>query len=293
MMNLYKPKLKKRVDGSSPKLNKIYGEIESCLQMYPNDTFHFFSDNKGNVRNVVWKLFLLKNDCEFNLEKFKSEINENELYLELKRLNSYGLNLEYVVFNDSLDWNKNPHTIYVITCRILDKKIIYNLSLFTISEFQKLLFKYQKTSMIMNKPLTYSKTELEGYLADQCQRKNKPINKCIFPGDVDFMIVSKDKIKALIEFKKHSLSSPLIEESYRKYWFKDKKKYHGIAAMTRKLKLNYFYNIIYPTKVDIDKIKIEKIKSNGFFDSFSILKFKNKKELEDLLENYFKTELHD
>ena len=53
-----------------------------------------------------------------------------------------------------------------------------------------------------------------------------------------------------------------IDQSYKAYWSRDKKKYNGLALLSNKLGLNSFYNIIYSTNErEKKKLKIEQISS--------------------------------
>lgn len=293
--NIFKqPVLQNRENGSLPKTNTLIGDIENVFEIFDCDSFHFFSkrDENKNVYAlpIVWKVLLLKNnDYTLNIEKeLLYYVGEEQLIKDLKIYNSYNLKLEYIIFYDDVNWKETNQNIYAVSVSYKQNELSFDTKLYTKQEFEKYLFEINEESMVMKKPLIYSQTKLERYLSEECQFEKRPVNRAFFPGDIDCLIKKEDKFLYLIEFKKHSIDGSIEEESYKKYWGRDIKKYSAINAMSKKLGLNCFYNFIYSTKQDLNKIKIEIIDNNLKLIDSIVFAFKDKKDLEEILQSIFK-----
>lgn len=280
------PKLKKRTDGSMPKTNSIVRRIESIFDDFDNVSFYFFTDRNGDVKDIVWKTIIIDSDDEKDLiEKLTSFVGEEKLREEIQLLQTYSINLQYILFDDNNKWKERQGTIFVAsfdihTCEF-DK--IERLSL---GDFEKLLLTIQGGPMVMNKPLIYSTSSLEGYLSDMCQKELNPVNRAIFPGDVDVVIYNENKVEYLIELKKHTIYGPISDQTFTKYWYKDMKKYRGLASLSRKFNLSFFINFIYSTSQDHNKIKLEKIGTDLKLIENRIITFKDEQDLKRKIKEY-------
>lgn len=289
-----KPVLINRENGSMPKTNFLLGDIDSVFDTFDTDSFHFFTkqhDKNGNYFiPLIWKVLLLKNN-NYKIKVAKELINyigKDKLLREISIYNNYSLNLQYIIFYDNVDWHTVNQKIFVVSFKNKKNKIKSKVKLLTKTEFEKYLFSIQNESMVMNKPLIYSTTNLERYLSDMCQRELCPQKRAIFPGDVDCLIYKENKVRYLIEFKKHTIKGKIENQSFKKYWDKDKKKYTALASLAKYFHLNYFINLIYSTFDDINKIKLEIISSNLKLLKTKIISFITKDELINLLKDIFK-----
>ena len=291
-MILYEPYLKKRIDKSKPQQNIVLGDPYDLFSNFENRvSFHFFTvDNQ--IKPFAWKTLI--SDSDINITSLKKEIlayvNIKDLISDYSYLNKFGIELQYVVFNDNRNWTIENGSIYLVSFDITsDESIEFSFREFDKVSFQKFLREIQGQDMIMNKPLIYSTTELEGYFADMCQRNLNPVGKAIFPGDVDLVIYNNNKTLSIIEFKKHTKygEGRIGDQSFLKYWFKDKKKYSGIALLTKKLNRDFFYNVIYSTKDnELNKIKIEKISSDLKLLTQKLFTCNNREEAILLVQKY-------
>lgn len=208
-MILYEPYLKKRVDKSKPQQNTFLGDpFDLFIECKNRLSFHFFTV-ENEVRPYAWKTLI--SDVDIDISMLKKEIlsyvNIENLKSDFLYLNNFGIELQYVVFNDNKNWHLEENTIFLVSFKMDDTDDIINFSIreFDKKSFQTYLREIQGQDMIMNKPLIYSTTELEGYLADMCQSKMNPVGKAIFPGDVDLVLYTKNKTLNIIEFKKHTI----------------------------------------------------------------------------------------
>lgn len=290
-MKLYKPTLKRRSDGSQPKKNNIFGDFENLFDSYEDKlSFHFFSDQDGLKHKKAWKILLNETD-NFDKKNVSAAIIEvegrNLIESNVRFLSSKDIELEYIIFKDNLDWTTHNGLIYKIKFYLQNDIIMYQVRSFSRDGFRKYLFELQGESMVMNKKLLYSNTELEGYLSDLCYRNNPQPNTAIFPGDIDLLIYDELRSLYVLEFKKHNIKGPIEEQSFLKYIYNDRKKYMGIASVAIEFGHDFFYNIIYSTNQDLNKIKIEKIDVNLNLLSDQIFEFNTKKELESIFNKIF------
>lgn len=292
-MRFFEPVLKKRSDGSQPQTNAFLGDPYNLFESNNALNFHFFTSN-GNVASIAWKVLLMDHntiDPSIVINGIQEHEGIERLFTYLQYLNNYGIQLEYIVFKDENDWHNGTNAIHKVSVSLIDERIVFTSDIYNISSFHALLFEIQGTSMIMNKPLIYSTTELEGYLADMCQRTLSPIDRVIFPGDVDLILFQNEETFACVEFKKHTRSGVgiLRNQSFMNYMRYDYKKYNGIAALTSRLNLTYFYNIIYSTRPDeLDLVKIEKISTSLTLIDSLVMRFESREELRDMLLDYMR-----
>jgi hypothetical protein len=287
---LKKPELKHRDTKSKPKINSVIGDPFDINSKYFKTSFNFFT-NGNVVKDKVWDI-LIADTPNINQTLVFNEIlsiyGKQCLFENLKFLNKYGMVFEIILFFDSLTDLQKGSPIYIVELSLNKSNIVHKISQKSLIEFEDYVFLIQGAPSIMNKPLIYSRTELEGYLSDICQRGNNAINKSIFPGDVDLVLYDKNlDIKNVFEFKKHTDSGQGIieDQSFLKYINLDIKKYTAIAILAQKLNKDYFYNIIYSTREkELNKIKIEKISNKLALISSEIKIFKNKDEFKVIIE---------
>lgn len=259
-----------------PAINPFFGNIEDLFSNNYNKTStHFFTVNDC-LKDQIWKKYVTNKPANISqLKEYFKQHNLIEYFKnEISFFNSYGLNFKLIIFYDEINWQIENTNIYIVNFYQEISEYKYEIDIYDKLTFQEHLRDIQGEDMIMNKPLTYSTTELEGYLSDMCQRSKKPVGRAIFPGDVDLILYDYNEAKLLVEFKKHTPYGNIEfdKQSYKQYWYKDKKKYTGLSVLSKSLDLAHFYNVIYSTnKNEFNKIKIEKINSTNLdlTDSFS------------------------
>lgn len=292
-MILYEPYLKKRTDKSKPQNNIFLGDpIDLFMNWDHRLSFHFFTvDNE--VKPYAWKTLISDIDIDQSILKTEvlAYVNIENLISDYNYLMNHGIELQYVVFNDSKNWHIQNGVIYLVSFKLDNEKssIYFSIQEFDKFSFQKHLRDIQGQDMIMNKPLIYSTTELEGYFADMCQSRLNPIGRAIFPGDVDLVLYSNNQTIDVIEFKKHTMfgEGKIEDQSFSKYWYKDKKKYTGLSILTKKLNKDFFYNFIYSTKNnELNKVKIEKISTELRLLDQRVVTFENKQEAFIFIKNF-------
>lgn len=251
----------------------------------------FFSDESGLKHKKAWKILLNEFD-EFDEMRIATEIirieTRENVESNIHFLNEHGIELEYIIFHDEVNWKIEDGVIYKLKFKVVDNNIRYSIRKFSKDGFKKYLFELQGESMIMNKRLIYSNTELEGYLADLCYKSNPESETAIFPGDLDLIIYDQLKSLYVLEFKKHTIHGPINEQSFMKYIYNDRKKYQGIASAAKEFGHDHFYNIIYSTNVDDNKIKIEKIDTDLEIIGQTTFEFTSKEDLQNKFKLIFK-----
>ncbi len=150
------------------------------------------------MHKKAWKILLNEFD-EFDEKRISTEIirieTRGNVESNIHFLNKHGIELEYIIFHDKVNWKIEDGVIYKLKFKVVDNNIRYSIRKFSKDVFKKYLFELQGESMIMNKRLIYSNTELEGYLADLCYKSNPESETAIFPGDLDLIIY--DQLKSL------------------------------------------------------------------------------------------------
>lgn len=113
---------------------------------------------------------------------------------------------------------------------------------------------------IGNKGLYYANTTLECFLSK---------TDAAWPGDVDMVLINDDmKPLAIIEFKKHTLDTPLGNQTLAQYYPNpDRRKYDRIAHLSAALSGTIGHNIpivvvFYPTRDNETEIRLELIGGN-------------------------------
>lgn len=94
----------------------------------------------------------------------------------------------------------------------------------------------------------------------------------LYPGDADLLLLNEDnKAVCILEFKKHTLSSPISEQCFTNYYPRpDGRKYKRLALLRDYLasKSNsriLFFVLYYPTQTYIEQQwKLEIIEGNAF-----------------------------
>lgn len=269
-MILSEPKLLKRSDKSEPKKNRILGEIEQYFTS-PNKTCVHFG-RSGDKFSVIK---LLISDSAINdavepqtvANALLSLYPNREFVKDFTFFAKHNVEYEIIIIDDTCNWRTENNKLLRMTFKksFDDYEVtIKTIEIIAQKDFQQYLvskFRVNKTA----KPLNYATSELEGYLSDVSSVYGVDRNDVtLFPGDVDLLCYSDDyALSNVFEFKKHTSSGygELKDQSFMKYIARDAKKYRGIAEFCKSLGKNYFYNVIYSTRIGEEKIiKLEKVK---------------------------------
>lgn len=228
-------------------------------------SFDFFVDWSNNppvLMPTIWiKRILLNNHSYQDIINDIENVIQKEFTEEyLERLTSfsirYKLSVQLVIFQDDYDWSNEESNILLVTLERNDpKKIDYKHSLYTIANFKK---EIQTNSggpvQVGAKGLIYGTSRLECYLSTTTSA---------YPGDVDLILLdSQNDVKAILEFKKHTLAGPITGQKLSNYYNgPDKRKYDRIAILRdhfdpdlTKIPIIIVY---YPTQESIKNLKVE------------------------------------
>ncbi len=267
-MILSEPKLKKRSDKSLPYENKLFENPLNFFNNYRKSSVHFgFHNNLSTAIKLLVSdepISNLKN--YFSLIQSLNELYPNQSYLqEFNFYKRHGINFEFLIIYDQVEWKSENNYVLSIDFGSSASSfydLVKSIKLIHQKDYQKrlvYLFGINRT----NKPLIYSTTEFEGYLSDISIKTCNRNDITLFPGDVDLLTFDQNyNVIGLYEFKKHTKfgDGQIENQSFKKYIHQDRKKYQGLALLAQQLNKNFFYNLIYSTKIgEESKLKVEKI----------------------------------
>jgi len=160
----------------------------------------------------------------------------------------YSLNLKIMMFPESPNWSTTP-------------KPIVNLDLIRetaeIVELTDVMISIRNLSggpvRIGQKGLNYGTSSLECYLSR---------TDALWPGDADAVLTdSPSAVKAIIEYKKHNLATPISAQKLSNYYPRpDLRKYMRLAMLRDYLDSGAPLLIVYyPTRPECREIKIERV----------------------------------
>ncbi|MET3321038.1 UNVERIFIED_ORG: hypothetical protein ABIC97_004139 [Peribacillus simplex] len=225
-------------------------------------TVDFFVDWSNNtlsnelwVKRVVFEEILESTSNEVIQELIYSCDSEQfvkDLANLAKLTNS---SLKYKLFRESTNWEtlkENSEPILSVDINDVGKVVnVERVKLETLKEQIRMLS--GGPAWVGKKGLTYSTTKLEYVLS---------MTDSAWPGDVDFILLNNEKKPiAILEFKKHTLSSKIEAHKFEKYYyekFSDRKKYNRLAILRDYLKVPLLV-LYYPTRKELDYIIIEEV----------------------------------
>lgn len=223
-------------------------------------SFDFFVNwNNNTISNEFWVKRIVK--TEYNPWPIIDKgILQQEIYdcdgIEYVRVLSrfaskYNAILKYQLFKESNSWNDDIPIVSVVFNNNGEVSHVKNKRISDLKEDIKLLS--GGPISIGKKGLIYSTSTLEGYLSR---------TDAAWPGDADLIILDKSLSPvALIEYKKHTLDTPIKDQQLSNYYpYPDKRKYDRLAILRSFLGIGtQFINIYYPTNPIFESIKFEKI----------------------------------
>lgn len=176
----------------------------------------------------------------------------DDLYAIHDFAHSYGLLAFYRIFRDSVDWASVPEAI--LRAEITDTGLGH-LKLQSLQEVMDAIRLLSGGPVTMGyKGLMYGTSTLECYLSG---------TNALWPGDVDSVLWNPltKKAVAILEFKKHTLSSPIGDQCLSNYYPRpDGRKYNRLALLRNRLGKHIPLIIVYyPTDTRHDTIKLERV----------------------------------
>ncbi len=231
-------------------------------------SFDFFIDWRTRaVSNEIWiKRIISANTQKRNvkmrfiqeqLDRLEGEeFRKNLVYFACR----YGLTPQLLLWRESDDWNNEPNKILKLS---FDDKA--NLSGYQLLDLKQLKTEIKCLSggpiQLGSKGLFYGTSSLECYLSN---------TDALWPGDVDQIWINESHDPVMIlEFKKHTLFSPIDEQTLSNYYPRpDKRKYDRLVLLQKYLQRIKkekipLVNLYFSTREAFNKVKVELIESEG------------------------------
>lgn len=276
---LTKPFLAKCCDRNSlPKLHPTSGSPEDwfsneilATHNLSGISFDFFVNwhlNPPSITPIIWVKRILSPDYNYqkvieNVDNtFVKEFGEKQLKVFESFAKNNHLKIQFIIFNDELDWSNADSDILVIDFKIVDNgQFIFGHSLITIDEFKNKIRNYSGGPVqIGAKGLIYGTSNLECYLSG---------TNSLYPGDADLILLDeKSRPICILEFKKHTLNTSILSQQLSNYYPKpDGRKYDRLAILKNYLS-DYnanipILNIYYPTRNHCKEGRLELLKGNA------------------------------
>lgn len=167
----------------------------------------------------------------------------------------YGFNARYLIFQEAVDWQRAPEPLLVAN---LVNGVFSKLAYRDLGRVMDAIRRFSGGPVrIGEKGLTYGTSELECHLSK---------TDALWPGDADCVLWCgrQHQALALLEFKKHNMSSPLADENIQKYMRADWRKWQRLGLLRDRLEVPLFC-VYYSTDCREEWIKVERLV--GRFDS--------------------------
>lgn len=239
---LTKPYLAKCSDRTSmPKEHPTSGSPEdwfsnSVLQRHGliGLTFDFFVDwskNPSSLKPVVWVKRSLSSPHTYN--RLIEDLHKN-LVMEfgigfLTRLASFASNyqllVQFVIYRDDFNWGDETSEILLVNLLNSNNKILFDNRIISVRQLKDLIKQNSGGPIrVGSKGLIYGTSRLECFLSK---------TDSLYPGDADLVIIdAENKPKAILEFKKHTLQSPILNQALSNYYpYPDGRKYDRLAIL--------------------------------------------------------------
>ena len=173
----------------------------------------------------------------------------------------YGMSCHYFLFQESSDWKNSPSPIVAVSFGegglVTDVQKV---------ELPFLMERIQTHAggkvFVGRKGLGLGSSTLECYLANAR-------TGAAWPGDADLVLVDSNSTPhAIIEFKKHTLETPISGQKLSNYykrganWSPDGRKYNRLAMLRDYLSGNAplpFIVVYFPTSTSINQVQLERV----------------------------------
>lgn len=195
-------------------------------------TFDFFVDWAINqISPYVWikRILLPTYTYDEFIGKLDSEMEKEFGKDYLCRLGrfatEYDMQIQFIVFHDELDWSNDRNELLIVSLSFKEGCYSFSPQKYSLSGFKELIKSHSGGPVsIGSKGLIYGTSRLECSLSK---------TDSLYPGDADLLLLNEDnKAVCILEFKKHTLSSPISEQCFTNYYPRpDGRKYKRLALL--------------------------------------------------------------
>ncbi len=210
---------------------------------------------KRVLKNGITYSDVSKNIKDVLLAEFGNQYLERLLHFGWQ----YQLTVQFLVYNDHLDWNNSTSSVLLITAHSDEiKQHSFSTKEINIAELKALIQQHSGGKVKVGaKGLTFGTSCLECFLSK---------TESLYPGDVDLLLLNDYNFPiAILEFKKHTLVSSIDNQQLSTYYpTPDARKYDRLAILrdyllsfnAAKSKLPVI-NIYYPTNNGFEEGRME------------------------------------
>ncbi|WP_242929025.1 hypothetical protein [Pontibacter vulgaris] len=234
-------------------------------------TFDFFVDwntTPNRITPSIWIKRILNQDYTYSqlIEDLEvqliNEFGQNYLERVISFAQSNHLDAQILIYRDDSDWSDELSKILVVyPSKNKGGQIVLHHSLINIKQLKDRIKVYSGGAVqIGAKGLIYGTSKLECYLSS---------TDSLYPGDVDSIILDdSNEPVALLEYKKHTLDSPISDQNIAKYYPNpDARKYNRLAILKEYLSNIKGHDIpiiviYYPTNPKFITGKLELLKGS-------------------------------
>ena len=230
------------------------------------DFFVNWNSSPPSLTPVIWIKKILKPPHTYqklaeNLPLvLAQEMGEPSIRLLLSFTKAYSLELQLLIFRDDQDWADANSSVLLCTMEEAGDTFSVDSEEIPIDVLQQLIRLHSGGAVkIGQKGLFYGTSSLECFLST---------TDSLYPGDIDLLVLdSTGKPAAILEYKKHTLSTPIGEQKISNYYPRpDGRKYNRLFVLqdylaSRSQQTNIpFFIIYYPTAPAATEGRIELIK---------------------------------
>lgn len=230
-------------------------------------SFDFFVNwEKLSISNELWIKRIVRNEVkpwpvmqsDTILKSIYQCDGEDAVRTLCKFAHNYNFSCHYFLFKESQDWALHPSPI--VEVRLDEIGSVQDLQNITIPELKSRIKQLSGGQVFVGKKgLFWGLTSLECFLSK---------TDAAWPSDADLVLVNSNlETFAIIEFKKHTLNTPIEKQALSNYYpYPDGRKYNRLAILKSYFGMGSTDPIIiiyYPTRQDVDTVKIEHIEGQA------------------------------
>ena len=244
------------------------------------DFFVNWSSYPNSLSPIIWIKRVLSPDYKYrNIIKNLNNVIIDEFGADyLLRLiafaSKFKLAVQLIIFRDDFDWSDKANTVIVVDVNSdAQGSLHFSHNEITITQF-KLIIQANSGGPVSigHKGLIFGTSNLECALSQ---------TDSLYPGDIDLLLLNDaNEPVAIIEYKKHTLSSSINDQNLSKYYPKpDGRKYDRLAILRDFLNANNIslpvIIIYYPIEEGFKQGRMELVKGPvGKLSSFAASNFK-------------------
>lgn len=175
----------------------------------------------------------------------------------------HDMSCHYFLFKESSDWQNSPAPIVAVSFG--GDGLVTDVREVELSTLKSRIQRWAGGPVpVGDKGLRVGSSTLECYLANDIKHEG-----VAWPGDADLVLVDSNYAPhAIIEFKKHTLETPIADQRLSNYyrrgnrWSQDGRKYNRLAMLRDYLSGNAPLPIIvvyFPTPTSINQVQLERV----------------------------------